>query len=120
MSVSTIPDPVKGKVHLSSILGSPFSVVWVMHTMIFPPAPTESIAPIPLSALPGITQFARSPLEETCSPPMKNADKWPPLNIPYPVELLQNDVSGRADVVSCFLNEEMYMDLLKKKNISGI
>lgn len=76
------PAPLKGKVHLSKIFGSPLLVKCVIQTIILAPVDTESIAPKPPNIFPGMIQLARSPLDETWSPPKKKAERCPPRNIP--------------------------------------
>ena len=59
---------------------------------------TRSIAPpMPLTILPGIIQFARSPRSETCIAPSTARSMWPPRIIPNESAESKNDApAGRS------------------------
>ena len=75
----TTPKPVMGSVHFFKIFGLPsFEVCSITATTRFTPA-TRSIAPPgPLTILPGIIQFAMSPLSVTSNAPRIARSMWPP------------------------------------------
>ena len=65
------------------------------------PEPTRSMAPpIPLSFLPGISQLERSPLEETCIPPMQVMLRCFPRMIPKETEVWKVELPGMVLMVS--------------------
>mmetsp|Transcript_31031 Transcript_31031/g.81260 ORF Transcript_31031/g.81260 Transcript_31031/m.81260 type:complete len:218 (-) Transcript_31031:788-1441(-) len=82
--LSTHALPVRGRVQSSRILClPPFAVCSMVMTTLVPGDDTRSIAPpIPLTILPGIIQFARSPRDDTCIAPRTLMSMWPPRIIP--------------------------------------
>src|SRR5712691_11676954 len=75
----TTPKPVMGSVHCFKIFGLPsFEVCSITATTRFTPA-TRSIAPPgPLTILPGIIQFAMSPVSVTSNAPRMARSMCPP------------------------------------------
>lgn len=75
--------PVRGNQHLSISFSRAFPVIFsalcCITTITFDPLLTRSIAPpIPFAILPGIIQFAMSPLWLTCRAPSMVMSRWPP------------------------------------------
>ncbi|MNH29312.1 hypothetical protein D3C79_895390 [compost metagenome] len=79
MMRSTTPTPVSGREHHSSILCSPpLAQCSISTTTRLTPATRSMAPPMPLTILPGIIQFARSPRSETCMAPSRARLMWPP------------------------------------------
>ena len=80
----TAPTAVSGSVQRFRIFfssGPPplFLATWSIITMTRLAAATRSMAPpMPLTILPGIIQFARSPFSATCMAPRMAQSMWPP------------------------------------------
>ncbi len=56
--------------------------------------------PIPFTILPGIIQFARSPVADTCIAPRTAASMCPPRIIPNDAAESKNEAPGRTVTVS--------------------
>ena len=79
MTRLTTPLPVRGSEQASSSLCAPPLAVCSIVTTTRVPLDTRSIAPpMPLTILPGMIQFARSPLLATCSAPRIVRSTWRP------------------------------------------
>ena len=93
--------PVSGSVQRSRILCAPPLAVCSIITITRLAPCTRSIAPpMPLTILPGMIQFARSPFCATCIAPSTATSMCPPRIMPNDVAESKNDAPGSTVTVS--------------------
>src|SRR6185437_10269062 len=93
--------PVSGSAHSLSSLGAPFLAAWSMITTTRFARATRSIAPpMPLTILPGIIQFARSPFSDTSMAPRMARSMCPPRICPNESALEKTAEPGSMVTVS--------------------
>src|SRR5690606_12045835 len=101
MTRCTTPVPVRGRSQRATSFGLPSLAVCSIRTLTRRAPCTRSMAPpMPLTILPGIIQFARSPEDDTCMAPSTAASMCPPRIMPKDSAESKNDAPGRTVTVS--------------------